>query len=374
MKLELDTLNFNQLLDGKQVGLYFLKNKNGLEAAITNYGARLVSLKVPNRNGEFSDVVLGFSSLREYQESNEPYFGATIGRYANRIANGSFRLGKREFLLAKNNGENHLHGGNCGFNVVVWDVLNVTKDSLKLAYLSADGEEGYPGNLKVTLNFQLNDFNEFRIDYEAMTDQPTLVNLTHHSFFNLAGEGVANLDSHHFVMNADYFIPVTDSLIPIGELAKVEGTPFDFRKAKPLDLLNFSNYEQLSFANGFDHNFVLNKSQNSNELSFAAKVIECISGRFMEVFTNEPGIQCYSGNFLNGEDIGKSGNAYLRHSAFCLESQHFPDSPNQAQFPSTVLDVGNTYQSTCVYKFGIEGGGDFIPEKQPNHLATKFSI
>jgi aldose 1-epimerase len=264
-------------------------------------------------------------------------------------------LNEKAYTLATNNGENHLHGGRKGFNAVVWDAQQINNQRLELSYLSADGEEGYPGNLNVKVVYSLTDSNELKIEYSATTDRPTVVNLTHHSFFNLNGEGNGTINDHVLHINADAYTPVDAELIPTGTLATVEGTPFDFRTPKAIKTDLQKADEQLHFGNGYDHNFVLNNNRkNAEGLQFAAKVSEPISGRTMEVWTNEPGLQFYGGNFLNGNDIGKSSKPYRFRSAFCLETQHYPDSPNQANFPTTILAPGATYHSICVYKFGAE--------------------
>ncbi len=345
---------FKEEIRGDSTGLFMLKNANGLEAVFTNYGQRLVSLYVPDSKGDFDDVVLGFGSLAEYQNAKEKYFGASIGRYGNRIANGRFSLNDSIYKLAQNNGKNHLHGGIKGFESLIWNVRQISDHELEFTRISPDGEEGYPGNLEVKVQYDLTNNNELKINYYAVTDKPTPINLTHHSFFNLSGEGNGSINSHRLMINADAFTPIDEGLIPTGELRPVVNTPFDFRKLKPIgeDLDTLKN-EQLRRAKGFDHNFVLNnKSTTSNELILAAKVVEPVSGRVMEVLTNEPGLQFYGGNFLDGKTQGKSGKPYEFRGAFCLETQHFPDSPNQDQFPSTILKPGEEYRSTCVYKFG----------------------
>lgn len=368
VKTMLRQSDFETTIDGKKTSLFTLRNKNGMEASITNYGGKVVSLLVPDRNGKMADVVLGFSSIQEYLKAKEPYFGALIGRYGNRIAKGSCIVDGQVLKLATNNGENHLHGGKVGFNAVVWDAKQINAQTLELTYLSKDGEEGYPGNLRVKVIYELTDSNELKISYEATTDKTTIVNLTHHSFFNLHGEGNGTINDHLLMINADNYTPVGEGLIPKGKIAKVEG-PFDFRKAKAIgqDLYDFSNpvnsdghavdfisgeKKQLEFANGYDHNFVL--KHISSGLCQAARVEEPISGRVMEVWTTEPGLQFYGGNFLNGADVGKSGKPYLFRSAFCLETQHFPDSPNHSNFPSTVLRPGETYHSLCIYRFSTK--------------------
>jgi aldose 1-epimerase len=355
VKTKLNTADFDTLIDGKKTSLFILKNKHGLEAAITNYGGKVVSLLIPDRNGNFADVVLGFSSIHDYLTAKGPYFGALIGRYGNRIANGKFTLDGKIYTLPTNNGPNSLHGGKKGFNAVVWDAVQADSHTLMLTYLSADGEEGYPGNLQVKVVYQLTDDNELRIEYTATTDKNTVINLTHHSFFNLAGECNATINDHILMINADKYTPVDETLIPTGELTAVAGTPFDFREPKPITKDIFTPNKQLEYAKGYDHNFVLTKTlRGGDAISLAARITEPVSGRTMEVWTNEPGLQFYGGNFLNGADIGKDKKPYLFRTAFCLETQHFPDSPNHPNFPSTELKPGEKYHSVCVYKFSIK--------------------
>ena len=349
--------NFETIIDGHSIGLFRLTNKYGIEVVFTNYGQRLVSLKVPDKNGKMDDIVLGFSTLDEYLNANEPYFGGTIGRYGNRIAYGEFSLGGEKYMLATNNGENHLHGGNIGFNKVAWNTKILGDNEIEFTRLSPDLEEGYPGNLNVKVHYLLTDDNELQINYEAITDKATVVNLTHHSFFNLKGDGNGTINDHILMINADNYTPVNKALIPIGEIAPVIGTPFDFTApktiAKDLEIKN----SQLEFGNGYDHNFVLNsKPKNRDGLVIAARITEPKSGRVMEVYTDEPGLQFYGGNFLQSKDVGKRGKPYIYiyiyRGAFCLETQHFPDSPNQSNFPSTLLQPNEIYKSTCIYKFG----------------------
>ena len=355
VKTTLNPADFETVIDGKKTALYILKNKNGLEASITNYGGKVVSLIVPDRNGVFADVVLGFSSIQDYLKANGPYFGALIGRYGNRIAKGSFTLDGQTYKLATNNGPNGLHGGKKGYNAVVWDAVQPDAHTLELSYLSPDGEEGYPGNLTVKVTYQLTDDNELKIEYSANTDKNTVINLTHHSFFNLAGECNGTINDHILMINADKYTPVDERLIPTGELAPVAGTPFNFRVAKPIAQDLFTPNKQLDCGKGYDHNFVLTKTlRNGDALSLAARITDPVSGRSMEVLTNEPGLQFYGGNFLNGSDVGKSKKPYLFRTAFCLETQHFPDSPNHPNFPSTELKPGEKYHSVCIYKFSAK--------------------
>jgi aldose 1-epimerase len=332
-----------------QFSVYELRNKNGVSLKLTNFGGRVISFFVPDRHGALADVVLGYDSVERYATGN-PYFGAAIGRFGNRIAKGKFSLDGTEFNLAINNRDNALHGGPKGFHNVFW---NAKKDSInnsvELVYLSKDGEEGYPGNLSVIMIYTLTDENEFKIDYSATTDKTTIVNLTHHSFFNLAGEGTGDILKHQLIINAKQFTPVDDGLIPSGELRDVKSTPFDFTTPHAIDERINQTDEQLKKGNGYDHNWILDKE--GKELSLAAKVVEPNSGRIMEVFTTEPGLQFYSGNFLDGTDIGKGAKQYNFRTAFCLEAQHFPDSPNHNNFPTVVLKAGEVYKQTTVYRF-----------------------
>ncbi|WP_313790938.1 aldose epimerase family protein [Allomuricauda sp. SCSIO 65647] len=346
---------FKNIINDKETNLYVLRNNNGVEAIFTDYGQRLISLFVPDRNGNMEDIVLGFNTLQEYIDSKEKYFGATIGRYGNRIAKGKFSIDGKSYQLATNNGENHLHGGDKGFNDVVWDVKKVTENEIEFKRVSPDMEEGYPGNLDVTVHYHLTDDNELEITYKATTDKATHVNLTHHSFFNLKGEGEGTINDHLLYINADRYTPVDEGLIPIGKLEMVEGTPFDFRKPKPIGQDLEVKNGQLTFGNGYDHNFVLGESPKNNKgLVLAAKVIEPTSGRIMEVYTDEPGLQFYGGNFLDGTIIGKKGKPYIFRGAFCLETQHFPDTPNNQNFPTTLLKPEEEYSSTCIYKFLVD--------------------
>jgi len=341
--------NFDYIIDNKQVDLFTLKNKNGLITQITNYGGRIVSLWIPDKDGNFEDIVLGYETIEDYLHSNEIYYGALIGRYGNRISKGKFTLKDSTYTLATNNDNNHLHGGKKGFNNVVWDVRQISDSELELKYLSKDGEEGYPGNLNVTVVYKLSDNNALEINYTATTDKATPVNLTHHSFFNLHGAGKGSINDHVLQINATQYTPIKAGLIPTGLLEKVKNTPFDFTVPTPIgEHVNDEN-QQLKYGFGYDHNFVLDVSG----LKVAAVIIEPNSGRKMEVITDEPGLQFYGGNFLDGKDIGKGELPYEYRTAFCLETQHFPDSPNQEHFPSTILNKGKHYTSTCIYKFSI---------------------
>jgi aldose 1-epimerase len=335
------------------LNVYDLTNKNGLTMRVTNWGGRIMSLKVPDKNGTLADIVLGYDSADTYLKGN-PYFGALIGRVGNRIAQGKFRLEGKEYNLTINNGVNSLHGGPRGFHNVYWQAIipSDSTNTLELHYLSKDGEEGYPGNLDVKVTYTLTDNNELMIDYFATTDKTTVVNLTHHSYFNLAGEGNGDILSHEMMIPSDRFTPIDPGLIPTGELKKVEGTPFDFQKPRAIGKRINDNDEQLHAGKGYDHNWILNKK--ARELSLAARVSEPVTGRVMEVWTTEPGLQFYSGNFLNGKDIGKGGKPYLFRGAFCLETQHFPDSPNHPDFPSIVLKPGERYEQRTVYRFSIK--------------------
>jgi aldose 1-epimerase len=351
---DLKVENFQTTINGKKTDLYFLKNGNIL-AVITNYGGRIVSLCAPDRNGEPGDVVLGFSSIDDYLNASEVFHGSIIGRVGNRIANGRFEIDGVEYTLPLNNGPNHLHGGPDGFHNVVWDVEGVTDTSLVLSYLSKDGEMGYPGNLSVEVHYILTEQNEVTITYTAKTDKATQVNLTNHAFFNLAGEAKGTINDHLLTINADYYTPVDSTLIPFGHNEPVEGTPFDFRRAKPIgqDLSRQEVNEQLQHGLGYDHNFVLNKPDNG-VMSWAATVVEPESGRKMEIYTQEPGIQFYGGNFMDGSDTGKFGRTFDFRESFALETQHFPDSPNQPEFPSIILRPGEEYSTISVYRFSIE--------------------
>lgn len=345
---------FQTTVNGKQTDLFFLKNKNGVAVAITNYGGRIVSILVPDRTGKPVDIILGFSSIQEYLNANEIYFGATIGRYGNRIAKGKFTLDGNTYTLPTNNGANTLHGGKPGFEGVVWDASQSDSNTLVLNYLSKDGDQGFPGNLNVKVTFHLTDDNELKIDYEATTDKKTVVNLTNHAFFNLNGENAGPITDHILMINADRFTPVDTSLIPLGALTVVENTPFDFRQPTEIGKrIDDTSDVQIKNGIGYDHNFVLNRP-NDSTLQLAATVLAPKTGIFLEVFTQEPGIQLYSGNFLKGKDKGKSGKAYEYRTSFCLETQHFPDSPNQPNYPSTVLSPGATYRTSSAYKFSVK--------------------
>ena len=343
--------SFGKTDAGENVDLYTLRNTHGVEATITNYGGIVVSLKVPDRSGKFDDVVLGFNDLDSYLKPG-PYFGALIGRYGNRIAKGRFTLNGTEYKLAVNNGENHLHGGIKGFDKVVWtgkEMKTKNGPALSLTYLSKDGEEGYPGNLTATVVYTLTNNNELKIDYSATTDKDTVTNLTHHSYFNLAGEGNGDILNTRVTINATRFVPTDAGSIPLGDLRKVSGTPFDFLTAHAIGERINQDDEQLKFGSGYDHTWVINGRMGVMRL--AATAYEPTSGRVMQVWTTEPGMQFYSGNFLDGTLTGKAGKPYPKRSGFCFETQHYPDSPNQLSFPTTTLKKGATYKSTTIYRF-----------------------
>jgi aldose 1-epimerase len=335
---------------GDNVDEYTLSNRAGMEVKILTYGGIISSIRVPDRYGRLANVTLGFDNLAAYEEKNAPYFGAIIGRYGNRIGNGKFSIKGNDYSLAQNDGSNTLHGGLKGYDKVLWNAEEEGQ-SLVLSRLSPDGEEGFPGNLELRVTYTLTDANELRIDYHARTDATTIVNLTNHAYFNLLGEGSGSVDGHILMIDADSFTPVDSGLIPTGELAPVEGSPFDFRQPKTIGFGERSSHEQIRLARGYDHNFVLNRANGDSSLQFAARVYEPLSGRMMEVMTTEPGIQFYSGNFLDGSLVGSGGRYYRQGDGLALETQHFPDSPNKPQFPSTVLEAEMSYESTTIYKF-----------------------
>ncbi len=346
---------FGKTPDGQQVDLYVLTNKSGAEAAITTYGGAVVSLKIPDRGGKLADVVLGYDTVDGYV-TDKSYFGAIVGRYGNRIAHAQFSLEGKTYTLAKNNGDNSLHGGIKGFNKAAWAAKELPAkggQALELTYVSKDGEEGFPGNLQVRVVYTFTDSNELKIEYHATTDKTTVVNLTNHSYFNLAGPGTGDILGHQLMIAADKFTAVDSGLIPTGELREVQATPFDFRKLTAIGARINHDDEQLKLGNGYDHNFVLRRGAG-DPISLAARVVEPNSGRMLEVWTTEPGVQFYTGNFLDGTAHGKGSQAYERRAAFCLETQHFPDSPNQPTFPSVVLKPGERYHTTTIYKFATE--------------------
>jgi len=344
---------FGTVPEGR-VDLYTMTNSRGMEVRAMNYGGIIVSLRVPDKKGVLADVVLGFDTLDAYL-NNKPYFGAIIGRYANRIANGKFTLNGAEYRLARNNGMNSLHGGLKGFDKVLWrgeQFENNQGIGVVFTYTSKNGEEGYPGNLKAKVTYTLTDQSELQIEYQATTDEATPVNLTNHSYFNLASEGNGDILKHNLILNADRFTPVDSTLIPAGELRSVAGTPFDFTKPTAIGARIDTNNEQLAIAHGYDHNFVL--SRKGSGLELAGRVHEQQTGRALEVYTTEPGVQFYTGNVLDGTITGKHGHAYNKHAGLCLETQHFPDSPNHSNFPWTILKPEQTYNSRTVYKFSAE--------------------
>jgi aldose 1-epimerase len=344
--------SFGKTGDGQAVDIYTLRNAKGSEARITNYGGIVVSLKVPDKQGKFGDVVLGYNTLGEYIKET-PYFGCLVGRYGNRIAKAKFKLNGKEYTLAANNGPNSLHGGIKGFDKAVWQARAIqgqAEPALELQYLSKDGEEGFPGNLKVTALYTLTDDNALRLDYTATTDKDTVVNLTQHSYFNLAGKG--DVLGHEVMINAERFTPVDSNLIPTGELKPVKGTPFDFNKPTAIGARINQDDEQLKFGKGYDHNWVINKP--AGQLGLMARVYEPTSGRVLEVLCTEPGLQFYTGNFLDGKLKGKGGWVYQVRNGFCMEPQHYPDSPNQPNFPSVVLRPGQTYKNTIIYRFSTK--------------------
>jgi len=344
--MSIGTKPFGKTPDGQEVDLYTLTNTNGLKARITNYGAILVSLEVPDKNGKLADITLGFDTLEGYIKGH-PYFGATVGRYANRIGGAKFKLNDVEYKLAANNGPNHLHGGIKGFDKVVWKAEDVTAESdralVKLSYMSKDGEEGYPGNLACTVTYTLTKDDELKINYEAETDKTTILNLTNHSYWNLAGQGGGDILGHELMLNADKYTPVDEGLIPTGEIKSVKDSPMDFTRPMAIG----SRIAQVE--GGYDHNYVL--KSGGGTLALCARVYEPTSGRVMEIHTVEPGVQFYTGNFLDGSITGKAGKVYKKHYGFCLETQHFPDSPNKPDFPSVVLKPGDKYTTVTVHKF-----------------------
>lgn len=347
---------FGTTTDGKPVVAYTLRNANGMEARVIDFGGIIVSLKVPDRDGQLGDVVLGFDSLTHY-ETDSPYFGALIGRYGNRIAKGHFTLDGTTYTLPINNAPNSLHGGTKGFDKVLWHAEPFQRPGergLVLTYTSPDGEDGYPGNLQARVTYTLNDRNELIFDYHATTDKATPVNLTQHSYFNLAGAGNGDILGHVVMIDADRFTPVDSTLIPTGELRSVEGTPFDFRTPTPIGARIGQDDEQLRFGKGYDHNFVLNRPDTATGPTLAARVTEPTTGRVMEVLTEEPGLQFYSGNFLDGTLTGKGGKVYGHRTGFAMETQHFPDSPNHPEFPSTILRPGQEYNTRTIYRFSVE--------------------
>jgi aldose 1-epimerase len=344
--------NFHKVVEGKFVDLFTLKNRKGVEVSVINYGAKIVSIHVPDKNGNLVDVVLGKSYIDDYMNDQEPYFGAICGRTANRIANGKFSLEGNEYTLAINNGPNSLHGGIKGFNAVVWDVHQPDDRTLELRYLSKDGEEGFPGNLAVTVIYHLTDDNALEIRYHATTDKTTILNLTNHSYFNLSGEGDPYVGDHELQINAGYYLPTNDVAIPLGKPENVEDTPFDFRSLHTIgERIDVEN-TQLIYGNGYDHNFNIRKEEEG--LVECAKAISPKTGIVMQVYTTEPGVQLYTGNFLEGNFTGKKGHSYPKRSAFCLETQHYPDSIHHSDYPPVTLKPGEVFESQTVYQFSID--------------------
>lgn len=341
---------FEKIVDGKQTGLYTLTNNSGSEVAITNYGAKIVSLMVPDKDGTLTDVVLGHPSMEEYLTSQEPYFGAVCGRTANRIARGRFSLDGKEYKLAVNNGPNSLHGGVKGFNAVVWEVKNSTPHSIELFYLSVDGEEGFPGNLSVTVSYTLTEDNALEICYRATTDKTTILNLTNHSYFNLSGEGDPYIGDHLLMLNADFYLPTDETAIPYGDPEPVKGTPMDFTEPHTIGARINDDFQQLYFGKGYDHNYILHK-QAADEYTYAGICESPKTGIKMEIYTTEPGLQLYTGNWMTGDFTAKNGHRYPERSAVCFETQHYPDSINQPAYPSVMLRPEETFESRTTYRF-----------------------
>ncbi|CAA9195911.1 Aldose 1-epimerase [Flavobacterium bizetiae] len=348
----LETKNFDTIIDGKKVNLYWIGNKD-LKASFTNYGGRLVSLLVKDKNGKPVDVVVGFNSAKGFKNSTEPYFGATIGRVGNRIAKGKFTLEGKQYQVPLNNGKNALHGGVKGFQDVVWDAEKTNENTLVFSYVSPDGEQGFPGNLKVKVTYTITDDNSIKMEYEATTDKTTIVNLTNHAFFNLNGEGSGTILNHQLQIYANEFTPVDEGLIPNGELKSVKNTPFDFTSQHTIGEKIETKDEQLKFGKGYDHNYVLNGTKK-NGLNHAATISGDQSGITMDIFTQEPGLQFYSGNFMQSKNTMKSGSKDDFRTAFALETQHFPDAPNQPKFASIVLKAGQKYHTVSYYQFSVK--------------------
>lgn len=348
----IDKSTFSKVVDGKPVALYTLTNANGLEVAITNFGGRIVSVWAPDRNGKFADVVLGHETLDGYLTNNDN-FGALIGRYGNRIANGRFTLDSVEYQLPQNNFGHCLHGGPDGYDRKIWNVVAQNDSILQLTYLSPDGEAGFPGNLDILVTYQLTSDNALKIGYKATTDKATVVNLTNHSYFNLSGDPNREILDHEVVIAADAITPIDTTFMTTGEIVSVEGTAFDFRQPHTIgERISKSDCEQLHNGRGYDHNWVV--GGNGSKTRFISRVVEPASGRTLEVYTNEPGVQLYTGNFLDGTVSGKKNIAYQQHTALCLETQHYPDTPNKSEWPSCRLNPGETYTSECIYKFGVQ--------------------
>lgn len=349
----LSKADFCQQIDEKETALYVLSNASGAELCVTNYGAKIVSLMVPDRDGKLTDVVTGHKSIADYLTSEEPYFGAICGRYGNRIAKGRFEIDGTVYdQLAINNGPNSLHGGLKGFNAKVWDATQKDEQTIELQLISPDGEEGFPGELQTAVTYQLTEDNEVIISYRAVTTKPTVLNLTNHSYFNLSGAGDPYVGDHLLQINANYYLPTDETAIPYGPKEPVEGTPMDFRTPHTVGERINDDFEQLHFGKGYDHTYILNKE--GEELSFCARCNSPKTGIVMETFTTEPGVQLYTGNWMTGNFEGKPGQRYPERAALCLETQHFPDSPNKPEYPSTLLRPGETFVSTTIYKFSME--------------------
>lgn len=342
---------FRTVVNAKQTDLFVLTNHSGCEATVTNYGAKVVSLMVPDKAGNLVDVVTGHNSIQEYLSSEEPYFGAVCGRTGNRIAKGKFTLEGKEYTLAINNGPNNLHGGVVGFNSVVWDAVQPDSQTVELTYLSEDGEEGFPGNLTTTVVYHLSNENELKISYKAVTDKTTILNLTNHSYFNLSGAGDSYVGDHLLTIYADTYLPTDDTAIPFGKPESVVGTPMDFTTPKPIGSRINDNFEQLIFGKGYDHTYILNK--NEGEMALAVVCESPKTGIVMETFTTEPGVQLYTGNWMTGNFVAKNGKRYPERSAVCFETQHFPDSINRPEYPTVILKPGHTFTSETIYKFSI---------------------
>jgi aldose 1-epimerase len=348
MSVEKQAFGNNQF--GEPVDVFTLTNANGIRVRVMNHGGTIVSLETPDKNEKMADIVLGHDTAAEYVQDT-PYFGAAVGRFANRIKDGKFTLEGKEYTLAQNNGTNALHGGLRGFDKVVWEAeILAAENAVRMTYISADGEEGFPGEVKTLLTYTLTESNELKIDYAAETTKPTPYNMTNHSYFNLSGHDAGSIGTHILLINADTFLSTDQTSIPYGDETPVEGTPFDFRTPHAIGDRIDADHEQLRFAGGYDHNFCLNKNKQG-ELSFCARAEDPVSGRIMEVYTTEPGVQLYTGNFLDGSPKGKGGCTYVRRGGFCLETQHYPDSPNQPNFPDTILRPGRRFVSQTIYKF-----------------------
>lgn len=350
-KSGLNPQDFVGSVDGKQTQLAILTNNNGMELTVLNYGAKVVSIMTPNKNGELVDVVTGHNNLQEYLSSEEPFFGAVCGRTGNRIAKGKFSLEGKEYQLAINNGPNSLHGGIKGFNAVVWDMEALDSQSVKLTYLSKDGEEGYPGNLSVEMIYRLTNDNVFEIEYKATTDKTTILNLTNHSYFNLSGAGNASVHDHLLTINAPHYLPTDDTAIPYGKPEAVKGTPFDFTTEHTIGSRIEEDFEQLHFGRGYDHTFVFDKKED--EYAHALTCLSPKTGIQMDIYTSEPGVQMYTGNWMTGNFEGKLGQRYPARSAVCFETQHFPDAINKPDYPSVILKVGDTFKSKTSHKFSV---------------------